>query len=137
VSASITKESFVAVLLLISAITSLFLGAIGTYGVVAYAVRRRTQEIGIRRALGASAREVVAMVMRESLTVVVFGACAGLLATVAAARGLGSLLFEVQPTDPITMITVLVIVVGVALLASLIPARRAASVDPTIALRGE
>jgi predicted permease len=137
VSASIAKESFVAVLLLISAITSLFLGAIGTYGVVAYAVRRRTQEIGIRRALGADAREVVAMVMRESLTVVIFGACAGLLVTVAAARGLRSLLFEVQPTDPITIITVLVIVVAVALLASLIPARRAASVDPTIALRGE
>ena len=77
------------------------------------------------------------MVMRESLTVVIFGACAGLLVTVAAARGLRSILFEVQPSDPITMITVLVVVVGVALLASLIPARRAARVDPTIALRGE
>jgi hypothetical protein len=137
VSASIAKESFVAVLLLIAAITSLFLGAIGTYGVVAYAVKRRAQEIGIRRAMGAGGREVVAMVMRESFRVVLFGVCAGLLATVAATRGLRALLFEVQPTDPITMITVVVIVLGVALLASLIPAQRAARVDPAVALRGE
>ena len=137
VSASIAKESFMAVLLLVSAITSLFLGTIGTYGVVAYAVRRRTQEIGIRRALGASGREVVGMVMGESFGVILLGALAGLLATLAATRGLRAFLFEVQPTDPLTIITSVAIVVGVALLASLIPARRAAGVDPTVALRGD
>ena len=75
--------------------------------------------------------------MGESFGVILLGALAGLLATLAATRGLRAFLFEVQPTDPLTIITAVAIVVGVALLASLIPARRAAGVDPTVALRGD
>jgi ABC-type antimicrobial peptide transport system permease subunit len=116
---------------------ALLLASTGLYGVMAYSVSRRTNEIGIRMALGAARGQVLGMVLRETLKVVGIGMVVGLAAALAATRLVATALFGVKPTDPITIGIALGVMAAVALLAGSAPARRAARVDPMIALRHE
>jgi ABC-type antimicrobial peptide transport system permease subunit len=104
--------------------------------VVSYFVSQRTQEIGVRLALGATPRDVVGLVIRQALTPVTIGLAAGIAGALAATGVLSSQLFGVSPRDPITLVAVSVAFVAVAVLASWVPARRAARIDPTRALSG-
>ena len=115
----------------------LVLAASGIYGVVAYFVTHRTQEIGVRIALGASTLSVVRLILAQAMRPVAIGTIAGLAAAVAASRVLTSQLVGVSPTDPLTVGAVVATLIGVALVASVVPARRAATVDPTRALGAE
>jgi putative ABC transport system permease protein len=105
--------------------------------VIAYAVRQRTQEIGIRMALGATHERVLRMVVGQGLLLSFLGAAAGLLLAFVATRSLRGLLFEVQASDPSTYVAVAAVLVIIAAFASWLPARRAARTDPQLALRGE
>jgi predicted lysophospholipase L1 biosynthesis ABC-type transport system permease subunit len=116
---------------------AVLLVATGLYGTLAFKVARRTAEIGIRMALGAQRRQVLWMVLRESLTLCLVGVLVGLPAAIAGARLLRSMLFGLQPFDVVTFIAALVAVVAVALAAGAVPARKASSVEPIIALRCE
>jgi ABC-type antimicrobial peptide transport system permease subunit len=113
------------------------LAALGIYGVLAYDVTQRTREIGIRMALGAAASRVTRKVLVRAGVLVATGAAIGILAGAGAARLLESLLLGVNPLDPAALGAVLVLLIAVALLASYLPARRAARVDPMVALRAE
>jgi putative ABC transport system permease protein len=115
----------------------IFLGAIGLYGVVAFTVNRRSREIGIRMALGAERRDVLRLVLGQGLTLAAIGAGIGLLASLAAMRLLSTMLYGVRPTDPLTFAGSSALVILVALAASWLPARRAASIDPMQSLRTE
>jgi predicted permease len=115
----------------------LILAIIGVYSVVSYATAQRTHEIGIRMALGAAPRDILKMVLRQSLAVVVIGIAVGLAAALAGTRALASLLVGISPSDPVTFGSVLILLSGVALLACWIPARRATRVSPLVALRYE
>jgi putative ABC transport system permease protein len=116
---------------------ALLLTTLGLYGVVAQWVGQRTREIGIRVALGARSAGIVTLVLREGVWVVVIGVPLGLAAAVAAVRLLSSYLYGVSPTDAATFSGITALLAGVALFACYIPARRAASIDPLIALRSE
>ena len=116
---------------------ALLLACIGLYGVLAYSVAQRTREIGIRMALGAQTRDVLGMVLGDSMRLTIIGLVTGLVASFALSRFLASMLFNIKPTDPPTYLSVSTLLVIVALLASYIPARRAARVNPTVALRYE
>ena len=118
-------------------VLALVLAGVGIYGIVSYSVNQRTQEIGIRMALGASTRDVLRMVLREGLVVVIIGIAVGLVVALFVTRLIGSLLYGVSATDPVTFIGIPVLLAAVALLASYIPARRATRVDPMTALRYE
>jgi ABC-type antimicrobial peptide transport system permease subunit len=113
------------------------LGVVGLYGVIAYIVTLRTRELGVRIALGAQPRSVAAMVTRQGLTLSAIGVVAGLVLVAAAARFLKSLLYEVTPTDPLTLGLAAATLLAFALIATWIPARRAARVDPMEALRAD
>jgi len=113
------------------------LAAIGLYGVIAYSVARRTREIGIRMALGAKPAGVLTLVMKQGMTVAAIGGVAGVLLAAAAATAVSSTLYGVSPIDPVAWGGALSVLFGVSVLANLIPARRAARVDPSIALRSE
>jgi predicted permease len=113
------------------------LAVIGLYGVVSYLASQRTHEIGIRMAVGATRRDIVRLVIRDGLTLVGFGLAAGLLITLASSRVLESFLFGISSHDPLVLVSVPPILGGVALIACVIPAWRAARIDPTIALRSE
>jgi predicted permease len=119
------------------AAVAMLLAAIGTYGVMAYTVDQRRREIGIRRALGAGRREIVAMVGRRAIAFVAIGLAGGLAGALALTRLIESQLWDVTPTDPLTFVAVSVLLVAIAAIACVIPARRALSVDPTIALRSD
>ncbi|HSE37572.1 MAG TPA: ABC transporter permease [Blastocatellia bacterium] len=134
---TIAPRRFITWLLGLFAAVALLLAALGIYGVMSYSVTERTHEIGVRRALGAQDRNVLALVVRRSLTLTLIGAAIGLAASVALSRVLSSLLFGVTGIDPVTFTIVLVLMVAVALLASYMPARRAIKVDPMVALRYE
>jgi predicted permease len=115
----------------------IFLGAIGLYGVVAFTVNRRSREIGIRMALGAERRDVLQMVLGQGLTLALIGTGIGLVLSLAAMRLLSTMLYGVRPTDPLTFAGSSALVILVALAASWLPARRAASIDPMRSLRTE
>jgi ABC-type antimicrobial peptide transport system permease subunit len=116
---------------------AVLLVATGLYGSLAYRVARRTSEIGIRMALGAQRLQVLWMVLRESLVLCLFGALIGLPVALAAARLMRSMLFGLQPSDPLALVASLAGIATVAMAGSFIPARRAANVDPIVALRTE
>ena len=116
---------------------ALALAAVGIYGVLAYLVSQRTQEIGVRLALGADGSQVLGMVLRHGLLLAAVGIAAGLIAAFALTRLIQSLLYEVRPNDPITFVAVAAVVLSIALAASFVPARRATRVSPAIALRAE
>ena len=134
---ALATSRFNTLLLTLLGAVGLLLAASGIYGVIAYFVSQRTQEIGVRIALGATAAGVVRLVLGEALQPVAMGAAVGVAAAIAATRVLASQLFAVSPTDPLTIAAVVAVLVGVALVASVIPARRAASIDPTRALQSE
>src|SRR5579871_292778 len=134
---SIAPRRFNMMLLAIFAGIAVLLAAVGIYGVMSYAVTQRTQEIGVRIALGARQEEVVRMVVRQGMAVVVAGVGVGLIAAFALTRLMGSLLYEVKPSDPQTFGVVCLVLASAAWLACWLPARRAAGVDPVVALRYE
>ena len=134
-ASSLAQRRFTLTLIALFGALALSLAAIGIYGVIAYSVTMRTKEIGIRMALGAARSDVLLMVLRDGATLTGMGLATGFLASLALARLLASLLFEVRATDLTVSIAVAAGLSAVALLASYLPARRAAAVDPTIALR--
>jgi len=137
VSQSIAPRRFAMLLLATFAMVALLLGAIGIYGVISYGVSKRTHEIGIRMALGARRHDVLGLVVRRGMKLALIGVGAGLAGALAASRVLQSLLFEVQPFDPLVFLLVTLTLTAVALLACWLPARRASKVDPMEALRHE
>jgi ABC-type antimicrobial peptide transport system permease subunit len=116
---------------------ALALAVIGLYGVLAYAVTQRTREIGIRMALGARRRDVLRLVLRQGMNLALIGAALGVLGALGLTRWLTTLLYEIKPTDPLTLLATPLLLVAVALFACWLPARRAAKVDPMEALRYE
>ena len=137
VSRSMVQPRFLALLLATFSGIALFLAAIGIYGVMAYSVAQRTQEIGVRMALGARPLHVLRLVLGQSLGMLLIGIVIGLAGAFALTRLMRTLLFEITATDPLTYVSVIGVLTVVALLACYIPARRAAKVDPLIALRYE
>jgi putative ABC transport system permease protein len=137
VTTSLSSERFSLLLLGAFALLALILAAIGIYSVLSYSVRRRVQEIGIRLALGASLSDVLRMVIFEGLRPTLLGVFIGIAGALALARVMSNLIYGVKPTDPLTFVSVAFLLGMVALCASIIPAYRAAKVDPLVALRYE
>jgi predicted permease len=137
VAENLSEPRFEATLLAVFAAIALLLAAIGTYGVVAFDVVSRTHEIGLRVALGAERRSILGMVLGRAATVAGIGTLLGLAGALALTRVLEGSLFEVTPFDPVTFVAVCVTLLLVALVAAAVPARRATSLDPLIALRQE
>jgi len=137
VEASTAPRRLNALLLGVFAALALLLSAVGTYGVIAYSVAQRTRELGIRMALGAERADVLRMVTHEGLALAGVGVALGVAAALGLTQFLASLLFSVRPADPLTFISVSVLLVAVALISSYIPARRATKVDPMVTLRYE
>jgi predicted permease len=137
VSQSLAERRFTMLLLVIFASSALLLAAIGIYGVMSYSVIRRTHELGIRAALGASRQEAVGLVLRQGMTLAAIGMFGGLVAAVMLTRFLAGLLYGVRPWDPPTLLAVTLLLGAIALAACYIPARRATAVDPVVALRSE
>ncbi len=137
VGLSVQSRKLTLILIGAFAAIALALSVVGIYGVTAYSVSQRTREIGIRRALGAQSSEVLGLLVREEFLLIVVGTVLGVVASLALTRFLASILFEVKPTDPMTFALVVALLLGVAILACLIPARRAMRIDPMVALRCE
>jgi putative ABC transport system permease protein len=136
-ASTMAQLSFTMLTLAIAAGLAMLLGAVGIYGTLSYMVSQRTKEIGIRMALGAGSAQVRRMIVRHGSRMVLIGVATGLVAALALTRLLGSMLFRVPAIDVKTFIVMAAFVVGVALLASYLPARRASSVDPLVSLRSE
>jgi ABC-type antimicrobial peptide transport system permease subunit len=134
---SVTPRRFTLVLLGCFAVIALILAASGIYGVVAYSVNRRTKEIGVRMAMGASRSRVLRTILSETMMPVTAGFALGGLAAIPGARVLANMLYETGPVDPLILVTASAIMVGVALLAAIVPAYRAASTNPVRALHTE
>jgi ABC-type antimicrobial peptide transport system permease subunit len=137
VSDSLARQRFLLLLFGIFAGLALLLACIGVYGVLAYLTGRRVPEIGVRMALGATTGDVMWLVLRQSLGMIFGGVVAGMSAAFAAGRLLAGLVAGMRPTDPLTFTVMISVLVIAALVASLIPARRAARIDPVSALRQE
>ena len=136
-SESVVRPRFLAQLLTIFGALALILAAIGTYGVLSYAVTERRQEIGIRMALGADRKSVLGMVLGQGMRVTALGIVVGIVGSLLLTRYAETLLYEVEPTDPVTFALVALFITAIAALACLIPARRATTVDPMVALRDQ
>ena len=134
---SLVQQKLVARLATFFGLLALSLASVGLYGVMSYGVARRTNEIGIRMALGARGRSVLWLVLREALVLVVIGLVVGLIAALAVTKTAESLLYELKPNDPLTIALATLFLAAVAVLAGYLPARRAARVDPIVALREE
>ena len=137
VSNSLKARRFNLVLLGGLAVLALTLASVGIYGVISFTTGQRTHEIGVRMALGAQTKDILRLVVGEGMVLAVLGIGIGVLVSFAVMRSLSSLLFNISPTDPLTFVLISLLLVGVALLACLFPARRATKVDPLVALRYE
>jgi predicted permease len=137
IEATISNERAFAALSAGLGLLALILGAVGIYGVIAYAVARRTGEIGIRMALGAQRGQVLRMILRESLLLAAAGIVTGIMAAAGLSRYVAAMLYGLKPYDPITITGVVLVMLGVALFAAWWPARRASRLDPMAALRHE
>jgi predicted permease len=136
-SESLARTSFTLVMLSIAGAMALALGVVGIYGVIAYVVAQRTREIGIRAALGAEPRQLEKLFLRHGLTLSVIGVAIGLVGAAALARAMSSLLFGIEPLDPVAYATAIGVILAAAALATYVPARRAAAIDPIETLRAE
>ncbi len=134
---SLAPTSFTLIMLAIAGAMALLLGVVGIYGVISYSVSQRTREIGIRMALGARREELTRMFVAHGLRLAIIGVACGLVVAFALMRLISSLLFEVSPADPVTYGAVCLGLVAAAMLASYLPALRAAAVDPVQSLRAE
>jgi len=134
---STSVERLCMTLLFMTGCVASLMAMVGIYGVVAFAVNERRHEIGIRMALGARSGDVLKAVLGQGLKLTLIGVAIGLAGAFALTRVISSLLYDVSPTDPLTFLCVSLLLAGVALLASYIPARRAARIDPMVALRYE
>jgi putative ABC transport system permease protein len=135
VSDTVAQRRFQMLLTTLFAVVALLLSAVGLYGVVSYAIAARTREIGIRIALGALRRDVMRWVFASGMPPVFIGLVAGLAGAIAIARTLRALLFGVEPADPLSLASVVALLLLTSALACYLPARRAAALDPTTALR--
>jgi ABC-type antimicrobial peptide transport system permease subunit len=137
IASSLAQTWFTMILLACAAGGALILGMVGLYGVIRYVVAQRTAEIGVRIALGARPGDVRRMVLRQGMSVTLAGVIVGLVAAWASTRLMASLLFQISANDPATFVTVALILILVSLLATYLPARKAARIDPSQALREE
>ena len=137
VTTSLSQPRFSLLLLGAFAMLAVLLAAIGIYSVLSYSVRRRVQEIGIRLALGARLSDVLRMIVLEGMKPTLLGVTLGIVGSLALARVMSTLVYGVKPTDPITFLAVATLLAIVALFATIVPAYRAAKVDPMVALRYE
>lgn len=137
VDKSVSPRRFLVMLLSGFAVFALVLASLGIYALISYSVSQRTQEIGIRMAVGASAGAVKRGIIAQTLTLAAIGIAIGAAASWVLARGLSGLLFEVSASDPATFAGIVLLLVGVAAVAGYIPARRASGIDPMLALRAE
>jgi predicted permease len=137
VDKSVSPRRFLVLLLGGFAVFALILASLGIYGLISYSVHQRTQEIGIRMALGASARDVQRQIVAQTLWLAAIGMAVGAAASWVVARGISGLLFEVTASDPRTFLAMLVVLTSVAVVAGYVPARRASRIDPMVALRSE
>jgi putative ABC transport system permease protein len=134
---STSRSDFNMMLLAIFAGVGVLLAAIGIYGLTSYSVEQRTQEIGIRMALGAGPNHVRKMVVMQGMWLAIIGVCLGVAAALALTRLIAGFLYGVKPWDPISIVSVAALLIGVSLLATYVPARRASRVDPLVSLRYE
>jgi putative ABC transport system permease protein len=137
VDLSVAQRKFQLTLMVAFAVSALLIASLGIYGVVSYSVARRRNEIGIRMALGAKPSQLLGLVIRQGMTPVVLGLAAGVAAALVLGRAIRGLLFGIQPTDPLTIAGVAVVLLTVGVLACLVPARRAAGTHAIAALRFE
>jgi predicted permease len=136
-AASLARTSFTLVMLAIAGVMALALGIVGIYGVIAYVVSQRTREIGIRAALGAEPRQLARMFLRHGLALSAVGVVVGLIAAAALGRAMSSLLFGIEPLDAIAYVMAIGVILAAAALATYVPARRAANIDPIETLKAE
>jgi ABC-type lipoprotein release transport system permease subunit len=137
VDKSVSPRRFMVMLLGAFAVFALVLASLGIYGLISYSVNQRTQEIGIRMAIGASAGDVQKHIIAQTVWLAAIGVAIGAVASWIMARGLRTLLFEVTASDPATFAAMLIVLTSVAVMAGYLPARRASGIDPMVALRSE
>jgi putative ABC transport system permease protein len=135
VSRALAQPRFQSFLLLIFAGVALLLTAVGLYGVISFTVAQRTREIGTRMALGAQQGSIFKLVVGQGMLLAGIGVAIGLAGSLATSKLLTSMLFEISPTDPVTLIAISLLILLVTFLATYVPARRASHVDPMVALR--